>query len=71
MNDTTLAAHLLPPELIIKNFIHGEPDCNYEKFLLEFVNNSDFFVKNQSCNFIDRHSANQMVNVTAFQTNIS
>lgn len=45
MNDTTLAAHLLPPELIIKNFIHGEPDCNYEKFLLEFVNNSDFFRK--------------------------
>ena len=35
MYDKTLIAHLLPPEMIIKNFIHGDPDCNYEKYLLE------------------------------------
>lgn len=29
--------------MIIKNYIHGDPDCNYEKYLLEFVNASDFF----------------------------
>lgn len=44
MYDKTLIAHLLPPEMIIKNFIHGDPDCNYEKYLLEFVNASTFFL---------------------------
>lgn len=43
MYDKTLVAHLLPPEMIIKNFIQGDPDCNYEKYLLEFVNASKFF----------------------------
>lgn len=43
MYDKSLIAHLLPPEMIIKNYIHGDPDCNYEKYLLEFVNASDFF----------------------------
>lgn len=43
MKDKTLKAHLLPPEFIIKNFIQGEPDCNYEKYLLEFVNKANFF----------------------------
>ena len=43
MHDKSLIAHLLPSEMIIKNYIHGNPDCNYEKYLLEFVNASDFF----------------------------
>ena len=43
MKDKTLKAHLLPPEFIIKNFIQGEPDCNYEKYMLEFVNEANFF----------------------------
>ena len=43
MYDKSLIAHLLPSEMIIKNYIHGDPDCNYEKYLLEFVNASDFF----------------------------
>lgn len=37
MYDKSLIAHLLPSEMIIKNYIHGDPDCNYEKYLLEFV----------------------------------
>lgn len=44
MYDKALVAHLLPPEMIIKNFIQGDPDCNYEKYLLEFVNASTFFL---------------------------
>ena len=44
MYDKSLVAHLLPSEMIIKNYIHGDPDCNYEKYLLEFVNASDFFL---------------------------
>ena len=34
---------LLPAALLIKNFVKGNPDSNYEKYLLEFVNSSSFF----------------------------
>lgn len=44
MYDKILIAHLLPSEMIIKNFIYGEPKCNYEKYLLEFINTSAFFL---------------------------
>lgn len=44
MYDKSLIAHLLPSEMIIKNYIHGDPNCNYEKYLLEFINASDFFL---------------------------
>lgn len=43
MKDKTLKAHLLRSEFIIKNFINGETDCNYEKYMLEFINESTFF----------------------------
>ena len=43
MEDKTLKAHLLAPEFVIKNFIQGEPDCDYEKYMLEFINESTFF----------------------------
>ena len=35
---------LLPATLINSNFIEGNPDSNYEKYLLEFVNSSPFFL---------------------------
>lgn len=44
MYDKSLVANLLPSEMIIKNYIRGNPDCNYEKYLLEFINASDFFL---------------------------
>ena len=44
MYDKSLIAHLLPSEMIIKNYIYGNPDCNYEKYLLEFINASDYFL---------------------------
>lgn len=43
MEDKTLTARLLPASLIIKNFVQGEPDCNYEKYMLDFVNESVYF----------------------------
>lgn len=43
MEDKTLKAHLLDPEFVIKNFMQGEPDCDYEKYMLEFINESTFF----------------------------
>ncbi|HEL0009365.1 TPA: hypothetical protein TUL06_002144 [Streptococcus equi subsp. zooepidemicus] len=36
---------LLPAATIIKNFVDGEPDCNYEIYLLELLNNSTHFLK--------------------------
>lgn len=43
MYDKSLIARLLPSELVIKDFVYGDADCNYEKYLLEFVNASEFF----------------------------
>ncbi len=34
---------ILPAVFIIKNFIAGEDNCNYEKYLLELVNKSIYF----------------------------
>ena len=45
MIDKSLRAILLPAPLIIKNFVKGEKQCNYEKYLLEFINKSEFFLK--------------------------
>lgn len=43
MIDQSLKASLLPSEMIIKKFIKNEMACNYENYLLEFVNESTFF----------------------------
>jgi len=40
MYDKSLVANLLPSEMIIKNYIHGNPDCNYEKYLLDALCNT-------------------------------
>ena len=47
MNDTTLKLHLLEAPLIIQNFVAGEADCNYEKYLTEILNASKWM----SCHF--------------------
>ena len=36
--------HLLPSELIVKGFVKGEEQCNYECYLLELVNQSSLFI---------------------------
>lgn len=36
---------LLPASLINTNFVQGNPNSNYEKYLLEFVNASPFFLE--------------------------
>lgn len=35
----------LLPAMVIKNFVEGEEDCNYEKYLLELLNHSNYFEK--------------------------
>lgn len=42
--DKSLRLHLLPSELIVKGFVKGEEQCNYECYLLELVNQSSFFI---------------------------
>ena len=41
--DENLKADLLPAPIFIKDFVQGEKDCNYEKYLVEFLNNSIWF----------------------------
>lgn len=43
MIDKSLILELLPSSLIIRDFVQGEAECNYEKYLLEFVNESFLF----------------------------
>lgn len=44
MIDTTMIVRLLPAHLIVNGFVKGEPDCNYELYLTEIVNSSEYFV---------------------------
>ena len=41
MKDLMMRA--LPASLVIKGFVSGAADCNYERYMLEFVNASGFF----------------------------
>ena len=43
--DPRIKFKLLPPATIIKNFVDGESDCNYENYLLELLNKSSHFKK--------------------------
>ena len=43
--DPRIKFKLLPSATIIKNFVDGESDCNYENYLLELLNNSSHFKK--------------------------
>ena len=45
MGDVSLRAIHLPAELIISDFVKNEPDCNCEKYMLEFLNKSPFFLE--------------------------
>lgn len=43
--DELLTIKLLPATLICHNFVNGISDCNYEIYLMEIVNHSEFFIK--------------------------
>lgn len=45
MYDNTLKVKSLPSELIVKNFIEGVKQCNYELYLLELINKSSYFLE--------------------------
>ena len=38
-----LRSSLLPAPMIIKNYVEGDENCNYEKYLLEIVNASEIY----------------------------
>ena len=46
--DQTLMFKQLPAHMIVKNFIKGEEDCNYEIYLRDYLNNSSFFMSKSS-----------------------
>ena len=43
MCDSELTIKPMPPSAIIKNFVEGVPNCNYEIYLRELINNSTYF----------------------------
>lgn len=45
MVDKTLCADVLPAELIISDFVKKDTDCNCERYMLEFLNKSPFFLE--------------------------
>ena len=45
MYEAYLHESSLAPELVIKNFIPGEADDNYENYILEFLNESEWFME--------------------------
>ena len=45
MIDPTMRIKVLPEYLIIHNFVKGVDYCNYEKYLIELLNNSNYFLQ--------------------------
>lgn len=54
--DQTMMEKILPANMIISNFVKGEPDSNYEKYLLEMLNISNHFKKKSTFNFFSPKS---------------
>ena len=42
--DISLQYKSLPAHMTVKDFIQGEESCNYEAYLMEFLNASSFFL---------------------------
>ena len=42
--DNSLRETWFAPELIIRNYVEGDDKCNYELYLMELVNSSQFFL---------------------------
>lgn len=53
-----LKFRMLPTSLLIKNFVENDSDSNYEKYLVEFINSSPFFLE-KSNNQMYVHSEKQ------------
>ena len=43
MKNIDLVLTPLPAQLILKNFVVGECNSNYEKYMVEFLNHSSWF----------------------------
>ena len=48
MNHSPLYSHLLEAPLLIPNIIHGDKGCNYEEYLKEIINASEWFQQHYS-----------------------
>lgn len=45
MKEPRLVMHLFPPSAIVSDFVSGIPNCNYEHYLRELLNASEYFSK--------------------------
>ena len=45
MIDKTLCEKMLEAPFVIRDFVNDEPECNYERYLTELINNSEFFMR--------------------------
>lgn len=45
MIDPTLQEKMLDAPLIIQSYVNDEPKCNYERYLIELINNSKLFMQ--------------------------
>lgn len=52
----TMIARILPASLLIKKFVRGEQECNYEIYLLELLNNSTWFKEHYPGKFVKPNS---------------
>lgn len=54
MIDNRLNFKTMPATIILNKFIKNEPQSNYELFLIEYLNKSDFFQKKSSYNHYEQ-----------------
>ena len=59
----------LPAHMIVKNFIEGEEDCNYEIYLRDFINESSFFSSLSNGNMFESPSSESDGECDAISTN--
>lgn len=45
MIDITLREKMLEAPYVIRDFVNDEPECNYERYLTELINNSEYFMR--------------------------
>lgn len=51
MIDKTLQEKILDAPLIIQNYVNNETECNYERYLTELLNHSEFFMQKSKGSF--------------------
>lgn len=54
MDDNKWGVETIPAAVVLNNFVKNEEDSNYELFLLEFLNLSDYFQRKSKYNLYQK-----------------